>query len=69
MPEAMKSSGTAALVRESQESLWEPDEARLIREATEMIGRHTGQRPDGWLGPGMAESDATPDLLKEAGYS
>ena len=53
---------------ERQDALWEADEARLIAEATEVITRLTGKRPEGWLGPGLAESRVTPDLLKEAGY-
>ena len=53
---------------ERQDGLWEEDEARLIAEASEVIARLTGQRPEGWLGPGLAESRITPDLLKEAGY-
>jgi peptidoglycan/xylan/chitin deacetylase (PgdA/CDA1 family) len=53
---------------ERQDGLWEADEARLITEATETIVRHAGMRPEGWLGPGLAESGITPDLLKEAGY-
>ena len=54
---------------ERQDVLWEADEARLIAECTEIITRLSGRRPEGWLGPGLAESAATPDLLKEAGYS
>jgi allantoinase len=54
---------------ERQDGLWEEDEARLIAEATETITRLAGKRPQGWLGPGLAESRVTPDLLKEAGYS
>src|SRR5437763_82419 len=53
---------------ERQDALWEEDEARLIAEATEVVTRLTGTKPEGWLGPGLAESRATPDLLKEAGY-
>src|SRR6267154_939272 len=53
---------------ERQDAFWEEDEARLIAEATEVIARLTGKRTEGWLGPGLAESRATPDLLKEAGY-
>ncbi|MGE5268554.1 MAG: polysaccharide deacetylase family protein [Thiohalocapsa sp.] len=53
---------------ERQDGLWEADEARLIAEASDTIARLTGGRPEGWLGPGLAESRATPDLLKEAGY-
>lgn len=54
---------------ERQDTMWEPDEAHLIREVTETIARNEGKRPEGWMGPGLAESDVTPDLLKEAGYS
>ena len=50
------------------QAVGEEDEARLIAEATEVVSRLTGKKPEGWLGPGLAESRATPDLLKEAGY-
>ena len=53
---------------EHQDALWEEDEARLIAECTEVVTRLSGRRPEGWLGPGLAESGTTPDLLKEAGY-
>jgi peptidoglycan/xylan/chitin deacetylase (PgdA/CDA1 family) len=53
---------------ERQDTLWEEDEARLIAECTEVVTRLSGRRPEGWLGPGLAESAVTPDLLKEAGY-
>jgi allantoinase len=53
---------------ERQDGLWEDDEARLIAEATDTIARLSGAKPEGWLGPGLAESRVTPDLLKEAGY-
>ncbi|MGH7053273.1 MAG: polysaccharide deacetylase family protein [Stellaceae bacterium] len=53
---------------EHQDGLWEEDEAGLIAEATAVVARLSGRRPDGWLGPGLAESRVTPDLLKEAGY-
>ena len=53
---------------ERQDVLWEEDEARLIAECTKVVTRLSGKRPEGWLGPGLAESGATPDLLKEAGY-
>jgi len=45
-----------------------PDERAMIQEATETIERFTGRRPRGWLGPGLAETMETPDLLREAGY-
>jgi peptidoglycan/xylan/chitin deacetylase (PgdA/CDA1 family) len=54
---------------ETLAGLWEHDEARLIAESTEMIAKHFGVRPTGWMGPGAAESAVTPDLLKEAGYT
>jgi allantoinase len=53
---------------ESQIDLSEDDERRLIMDATETIERHEGKRPSGWLGPWIAESMVTLDLLKEAGY-
>ena len=53
---------------ERQSSIWEEDEARLINDATSAITRHEGKPPKGWLGPWLAETHFTPDLLKEAGY-
>ena len=53
---------------ERQNALWEADEARLIAECTEILIRTMGKRPDGWLGPYLAQSNVTLDLLKEAGY-
>jgi allantoinase len=53
---------------ERQDALWEEDEARLIAEATDIVTRLSGKKPEGWLGPGLAESRSTLDLLKEAGY-
>jgi peptidoglycan/xylan/chitin deacetylase (PgdA/CDA1 family) len=53
---------------ERQDVLWEEDEARLIGECTEVLTRLSGRPPEGWLGPYIAESGATLDLLKEAGY-
>ena len=54
---------------ERQDVLPEPDEARLIAEATDGIVRHFGTAPTGWLGPYLAQSPVTLDLLKEAGYA
>ncbi len=53
---------------ERQDVLWEEDEARLIAECTEIVTRLSGRRPEGWLGPYIAQSGVTLDLLKEAGY-
>ncbi len=54
---------------EAQSELDEAGERQLIDEATATIARHEGKRPDGWLGPWIAETAVTPDLLHEAGYS
>jgi hypothetical protein len=54
---------------EKQSSIWEVDEARLIRDATDVLTQHEGKPPKGWLGPWLAETFVTPDLLKEAGYT
>jgi len=53
---------------ERQNDLAEGAERALIGEATETIARHEGKRPLGWLGPWIAETRLTPDLLHEAGY-
>ena len=33
-----------------------------------MLAQTFGRRPKGWMGPWIAETAVTPDLLKEAGY-
>jgi allantoinase len=53
---------------ERQDVLWEEDERRLILECTEILERLSGRRPEGWLGPYIAETAVTLDLLKEAQY-
>jgi peptidoglycan/xylan/chitin deacetylase (PgdA/CDA1 family) len=54
---------------EVMKPLWADDEARVIQEITEVIEKYIGVRPTGWMGPGANESNLTPDLLKEAGYT
>jgi peptidoglycan/xylan/chitin deacetylase (PgdA/CDA1 family) len=54
---------------ERQDGLWEADEERMISECTASLIRTTGRKPAGWMGPYLAQSDRTLDLLKEAGYS
>jgi peptidoglycan/xylan/chitin deacetylase (PgdA/CDA1 family) len=54
---------------ERQNELWETDERRLIDDVTRTIAQHEGAPPKGWMGPSASESLATPDLLKEAGYT
>jgi hypothetical protein len=45
-----------------------PDEREDIRKTAEVIGKATGARPRGWLGPGLTETWETPDILAEEGY-
>lgn len=54
---------------EREDSLNEDEERQLIIEATDAIKSNTGRQPCGWLGPYLAQTDVTLDLLKEAGYS
>jgi allantoinase len=49
--------------------LSEGDERALIRAVLEKIHASTGKRPRGWLGPGLAESYRTPDILAEEGVA
>ena len=42
-------------------------ERDVIRRTLELIAAKTGQKPRGWLGPGLAETPNTPDLLAAAG--
>ena len=53
---------------ERQSVLGEDDERALIAEATARLTAEEGRPPAGWLGPWVAESAVTPDLLQEAGY-
>src|SRR5580704_8146563 len=45
----------------------EAAERALIAQSLATIEAATGARPRGWLGPALAETVRTPDLLKEAG--
>ena len=54
---------------ERQTDMDEATEAAMIRDATAVLERHCGRRPTGWMGPWIAETPVTPDLLKEAGYT
>jgi peptidoglycan/xylan/chitin deacetylase (PgdA/CDA1 family) len=53
---------------ERQGTLSVPDETLLIAEATRILTEHEGKPPAGWLSPWISETNATLDLLKEAGY-
>ena len=43
-------------------------ERELIREASTAISRYAGKPATGWLGPYLAQTPVTLDLLKEEGY-
>jgi allantoinase len=45
----------------------EQDQREVIGQSIDTIRKFTGRAPRGWLGPGLAESWETPDLLAEAG--
>lgn len=45
-----------------------PDEREDIAKTTGIIRQFTGQKPRGWLGPGLTETWETPDVLAEEGY-
>lgn len=53
---------------EHQNDFDEAGEARLVAEATQALEEQSGQRPAGWLSPGVNPSGVTNDLLEEAGY-
>lgn len=52
---------------ESLPGMAEADERALIAESLSVLERHTGKRPVGWLGPSLAETNRTLDLLAEHG--
>lgn len=54
---------------ERQGTLPEAEEAALIAESTAAMRAQEGKAPQGWLGPWISQSRATPDLLHEAGYT
>jgi len=43
------------------------DEAAVIRRSLDRLEAETGTRPRAWLGPGLSESEHTPDILKAHG--
>jgi len=45
----------------------EPDEREAIRKTISTIQEFTGKAPRGWMGPGLAETFDTPDVLAEEG--
>jgi allantoinase len=53
---------------EKQGGLDEAAERALLKDCRDMIERHEGKAPLGWLGPWISETWVTPDLAEEAGY-
>ncbi len=47
----------------------EEAERALIHQVVQTIADATGSPPTGWLGPGLGETERTPDLLAEAGIT
>ena len=45
----------------------EDDERDVIRRSIQLIKETTGKAPRGWMGPGLAETFDTPDILAEEG--
>lgn len=43
------------------------DERSAILKTVETIKDHTGQHPRGWMGPGLTQTDNTPEFLVDAG--
>jgi len=54
---------------ERQSTLTEAEETILIKETTDTLIRHEGKKIHGWLGPWIAQSPVTLDLLQAAGYT
>lgn len=55
---------------ERQAEMFEEDETRVIASVRDAIASFPGShQPRGWLGPWLSESNITPDLLQEAGFT
>ena len=73
IPAAFRSRGDEIVAHgrtnaERQSTMDEAQERLVIAETTKAVTQHEGTAPTGWLGPWIAESWVTPDLLKESGY-
>jgi peptidoglycan/xylan/chitin deacetylase (PgdA/CDA1 family) len=51
------------------QGLSETQEADYLRRVGQQIEQFAGRAPSGWSSPWIAETERTPDLLQEAGYS
>jgi allantoinase len=74
LAQAFRAAGAAIVAHgrtnsESQAGLDEAAERQLITQARDAIAAHAGTAPLGWLGPWIAETKRTPDLLHAAGFS
>ncbi len=54
---------------ERQADMSESEEAAMLAEVRRAFTEHEGRAPAGWLGPWVNETQVTPDLLSEAGYT
>jgi allantoinase len=45
-----------------------PDQRDMIHRSRDILAAFTGKRPRGWLGPGLTETEETPELLVAAGF-
>ena len=54
---------------ERQDIMDAATERAMIHQTSEVIARHFGTPPKGWLGPYIVQSEVTLDLLQEAGYT
>lgn len=45
------------------------EERRVLTEIVDTITTATGRRPHGWMGPGLTETEHTPELLAELGLT
>jgi allantoinase len=50
-----------------QKSMSEDDEEEIINHSLERIRAFTGKQVRGWIGPGLKESERTPEILRKAG--
>ncbi|HUC61682.1 MAG TPA: polysaccharide deacetylase family protein [Alphaproteobacteria bacterium] len=53
---------------ERQADMAEAEERALLHASRDIIARHEGRAPEGWMGPWVSETALTPDLVAEAGY-
>jgi len=52
----------------TQQKMSAAEEKQMIVEVTNTIEKYDGKKPNGWLSPWIAQTDATIDILSEQGY-